>query len=497
MTTDTSDPTAQSLDTYVPDQRRLASSSVKFLGAVAISVGIQGPTGGILFLPALMAEVVGRQGPFAFFVAMIAMFPIAYVFGAFSRQYATAGSAYAFVGSTLKPVVGFAACFSLLIVYFTYTVATLAGTANIFESLLADLGLPHIPWPVVALAFLGLAWYLAHRTIHFSALVILALEGAGLLLVLVVGTVVIAKGGYQGNSVRLSPLTRHGLPFQTAMLGLVFAYTGFSGFEGAAAVGEETKLPRRNIPAAIFASLLIGGCFYTFGSFIETIGFPAGKALSESQAPLQVVSSQFLAPWVGTVILLAAVVSVFGAVLACLNASARLLYALGRDGFISERLSTTHGRFRSPHVAVAVIAILSGLGILVLIDLQPLEVFFYTATLGADMILVVYLMVCVAGVVLATRLHKPFLGLVSVTGIAVLVGVIRYTVYPAPIYPFNRLQILAGLLILTGFAIPLLFRGFLTRINTSPLLTAGVVTETGVGPDATELSSDRPPTTIS
>jgi len=470
---------------YAAQDRRLASNSLRFLGGVAISVGIQGPTGGILFIPALMAGIVGSQGPFAFFIAMLAMLPIAYVFGAFSREYASAGSAYAFAGSALKPLVGFAACFSLLIVYITYTSANYTSTTNIFEALLHDQGLPHIPWPLVALVFFGLSWYLAYRTIHFSALLIFALEGISLLIVLVVGIVVIAKGGYHGHGLHLQPLTRHGLPFQTAMLGLVFAYTGFSGFEGAASTGEETKLPRRNIPAAIFASLLIGGGFYTFGSFIETIGFPNAAALGKSEAPLQVVSAAFVAPWVGTLILVASVVSAFGAILACHNAAARLLFALGRDGFISDKLARTHPVQRSPHIAVGAVAVLSALGVVGLIDKQPLDIFFDQATVGADMILCVYLIVCIAGVALAVRRRKPLLAIVSVVGIAVLALVIRYTVYPIAQYPFNRLQIIAGALVLLGFAIPLLIPGFHRRVKASPLFTGELATagDAGEGPE--------------
>lgn len=47
---------------YAAQDRRLASNSLRFLGSVAISVGIQGPTGGLLFLPALMAGSSAVRG---------------------------------------------------------------------------------------------------------------------------------------------------------------------------------------------------------------------------------------------------------------------------------------------------------------------------------------------------------------------------------------------------------------------------------------------------
>lgn len=455
-----------------PSERRLAPNSLRFLGSVAISIGIQGPTGGILFIPALMAGIVGAQGPFAFFIAMLAMLPVAYVFGAFSRAYASAGSAYAFAGAALRPLVGFAACFALLFVYITYTAANYTSTTNIFQALLHSEGIGHVPWPVLAATFFALSWYAAYRTIHFSALLVLVLEGVSLLVVLVVGIVVMAKGGYHGTGLHLRPLTAHGLTFQTAMLGLVFAYTGFSGFEGAATTGEETHTPRRTIPWAIIASLLIGGGFYTFGSFIETIGYPSATALAGAQVPLQVVSAHYVSPWVGTLILAASVVSAFGAILACHSAAARLLYALGRDGFVTERLGRTHPVQRSPHVAVATVAVISAIGVLMLANKQPLTIFFDQATVGADLILLVYLLVCVAGLGLAIRRRMALLGVISVVGIGVLAAVIRYTVYPVAPYPFDILQVIALGILVVGFAIPLAIPGFRRRINASPLFRA-------------------------
>jgi len=207
--------------------------------------------------------------------------------------------------------------------------------------------------------------------------------------------------------------------------------------------------------------------------------------LGQSEAPLQVVSAAFVAPWVGTLILVASVVSAFGAILACHNAAARLLFALGRDGFISDKLARTHPVQRSPPIAVGAVAVLSALGVVGLIDKQPLDIFFDQATVGADMILCVYLIVCTAGVALAVRRRKPLLAVVSVVGIAVLALVIRYTVYPIAQYPFNRLQLIAGALVLLGFAIPLFIPGFHRRVKASPLFTGALATagDAGEGPE--------------
>jgi amino acid transporter len=449
-------------------RRRLAGGSLRFLGAVGISVGIQAPTGGLVFIPALMAGIVGSSGPLAFLVALLAMLPVAYVFGAFSREYASAGSAYTFTGDNISPTFGFATAFLLLLVYILYFSATVAGTANNAQALLTANGV-HISWLIPAVVAWLLASYLMFRSIHLSSLLIVVLEGLSLVVVLVVGVIVIAKGGHAHHGVSAGPFRSHGLPIQTLILGLVFAYTGFSGFEGAATVGEEVRLPRRVIPAAIMTSLVVGGAAYTFGSFVETIAYPSGTALAKADVPMVTVAHNLISPWVGTLINVAALVSIFGACLATSNGAARLLFALTRDGFLHDGLAVTHPKHRSPYRSGIVVAVLAGIGFLVLAGKDPLTVFFDTAQLGVYLILVVYLFTCLAGLIFAVRRRRRLLAVIASVGIAVLGVVIKYSINPLPAFPFDWLLLAAGVVVVLSFAIPLASGGFRRRLGTSPL----------------------------
>ena len=60
----------------------------------------------------------------------------------------------------------------------------------------------------------------------------------------------------------------------------VFAFLSWAGFEGAAALGEETDDPGRTIPAAIRRAVLFTGIFYVLCMLAQTLGFgatPAGR----------------------------------------------------------------------------------------------------------------------------------------------------------------------------------------------------------------------------
>src|SRR5262249_54065968 len=156
----------------------------------------------------------------------------------------------------------------------------------------------------------------------------------------------------------------------------------FSGFEGAATTGEEARLPRRIIPVAVVASLVFSGLAYTFGAYIEQIGYASSDALAAADVPMVTVATTYMASWVGTLVNIAALLSLFGGVLACMNAGARLLFVMGRDGFVSRALAAVHARQRSPYRSAAVVAVLSVISLLALAKTTPLDVFFYLAELG-------------------------------------------------------------------------------------------------------------------
>ena len=45
--------------------------------------------------------------------------------------------------------------------------------------------------------------------------------------------------------------------------GMVFSVLSFGGFEGAATLGEETHNPRRNIPIALFCTVIVSAVVFT------------------------------------------------------------------------------------------------------------------------------------------------------------------------------------------------------------------------------------------
>lgn len=451
--------------------RALRSDSIRLVGTVGNAVAIQAPSAGAAILPALMAGLVGISGPLSFGLAIVAMLFVAYAFTIFTREFSSAGSVYAFNGTAMGSGYGFISVWLLLAVYIAYAGSTFCLAAAAAQLLVqAAIGVT-VAWPIFAFAVWALAIALAYRSITVSSVVAFTVEAVALVLVAIVAAAVVAHGGYHEVSLSTTPFTPHGLGFTAIGLGVIFAFTGFSGFEVAATLGEESSQPKRVVPVAIVSALLISGGVYTALSWVETVAFPNAHALIGSGVPLVHVAKSYVSPGMGIVVNVAILASGLGAPLACVNGATRLLFALGRDGFGPRRLAMTHPVHRSPVGALAVVAVLSLVAFLPLLGGTPLTAFFDIATYGADLIIVVYLMTVIAALIwsVRTRRRLPVRLVILAAGAVVLGYVLKSTVYPVPEFPLNLLIYLAGATIVAGLAILACLPGLRRRLAQSPM----------------------------
>ncbi|HUY24379.1 MAG TPA: APC family permease, partial [Candidatus Saccharimonadales bacterium] len=360
--------TADPVRSDVPfDLRR---GSLRLLTTAANAVGIQAPVAGVSFLPALMAGIVGTAGPLSFAVATVAMLFVAYAFVTFTRAFNSAGSVYAFNGRALGRAVGFVSVWLLVAVYLSYAASVYASNANALRALLAlgesgsaGGGIPIVAfltahWIVLAVGCWALTIAIAHRSVRTASTVILACEGVALILVAAVAAAVVLHGGYHHHGLSKVPLVPGAPGLAVLGLGVVFAFTGFSGFEVAATLGEEARLPVRVVPASMVAALLLSGGVYTVMAWVEAGAFSSPAAFAASAAhgvPLVLIAQRFAGPPLAILVLVAAIISGFGAQLACINGATRLLYALGRDRVAPHRLAMVGARYGTPTKALAVV----------------------------------------------------------------------------------------------------------------------------------------------
>jgi amino acid transporter len=452
---------------------RLRAGRLRFFRTIAESVGVQGPTAGVVIIPAILAGISGGGTALVLLVGAVAMGFVAYAFVIFTRGFNSAGSVYGFTGAVAGPVFGFVSAWILMLAYVNFAGGLCMTTADEAQPAFGSVGL-HLSWQAYAIIAFALVMALAYCDIKSSATLILALEGVSMLLVITACSIVLAKGGFHGHAFSSAPFRPGGVNLSVLGLGIVLTFSTFSGFEASATLGEETKQPRRLIPPAIAASLAVVAVFTIGVTAVVTNAYPSISQLSTDPVPLVTVTDTFAASWMGDLINFGAVVSAFGASLACAVGASRILFALGRDtGPVMLRRT---GRLTGAPVGALIWVGVGSLLTLLLFIPEPLatRASAVSFTYGSDLIIAAYTLVVIAAIIFTIRRHMaPVTTVILLVGLAVLGYILKDTFVPLPAAPFSWDALAAGITLVVGIVLPFAYPPVRRGIVNSPLLKVG------------------------
>jgi amino acid transporter len=145
-----------------------------------------------------------------------------------------------------------------------------------------------------------------------------------------------------------APFGAHGI-FAALPAGVVFA---LQGFEQAAQMAGEARRPRKDVSRAIITAMLIGATLYILLEVAFIGGLNPANLVHGWKSPIgagdygpyYTIAIAAGAGWLGTVLLIDAVISPGGTGLIYLGTSARLSYALGEDETLPDQLTQTNRR---------------------------------------------------------------------------------------------------------------------------------------------------------
>ncbi|MEO6892012.1 MAG: APC family permease, partial [Ktedonobacteraceae bacterium] len=243
----------------------------------------------------------------------------------------------------------------------------------------------------------------------------------------------------------IMPHDLSGLFFQSTIAILLVV-----GFESATALAAETKNPGRDIPRAVIISLVIQAVVFYFleyfaaNFFINTgyhssagSGFAAAYA---SGAPIgdmaQIIGDQMLGGngiAFATILAATVVLALIGTSLSCLNTGVRVTHAMGKDTELPAVFGFLHGRFRTPHVGVIVLTVISAvIGSYGVLNIDNLTQITLMSNIGTFLLYGMTCLVCIvafAGVKqrgIITTVLLPALGVVL--NVVMLVGVYYFNI---------------------------------------------------------------------
>ncbi len=461
---------------------------LSFIEAIALSIGIMAPTAAMALNGSLAAGITGSAVPLAFLLATVAVGLASFSFIQFSRYFAHSGSIYAFNGIALGSRAGFFSGWALFGTYLAFTGASIAEVGNFAQTFFGNLHVT-IDWLPLALIAGVIIWVFAYTAIALSTRATLVMEGISILLIVIVTVIILGRGGATG-SLTIQPFVPGNQPFSNVGLAAVFGFLSFAGFEGAATLGEETRNPRRNIPIAILTAVVGTGILYVLVTYAQTVGFGTSAkgvaAFAASTAPLGDLGQRYVGPVMATFINFGATISAFASALGTANASSRILYSMGRDGFITPRLGSTSGRTGSPFIAVAVVMVITFalvLGWSRAPGINGAVLFGYLGTIGVFLILVAYILTNVGAIrfFVARRLWR-WQWIIPVAAILILGYTLYSNLFPVPTPPYNIFPYVALAWLVIGLVFILVSPALVQRIGEHFKENEGLRIEEHAGP---------------
>jgi amino acid transporter len=462
---------------------RLGARRLALPDVIAQSVGFMGPVFAAAFLIPLVAGVISPSGrgaggaaPLSVLIAAAGILALAWVIAAYAREVQAAGSLYDYVSRGLGARVGTAAGW----LYYGGMTVLLAGLLLLIGGYLqstiqAEFGVRPLPgwaWTLLAIAAIAAAGYLGVRISTRSQL---ALALASMLVVAAFFVMVIVRLG-RANSLRPFSPAAASSGWPGILLGALYGVLLFAGFETAANLAEETRRPRRSVPAAILTAAVIAAVFLILASYAEVAGFhdrlrtltaAAGAPLFALGAPAR--DGGYGGLWTDRLLELVVLLDLIAMAVGCAVAASRGLFAMARDRRIPAGLAIVSRRHGTPLGAGIFLVSTSALALLadefwtglVALPQTPhfLALFAWSAAFGGFALVVVYLLVCVGSLrSFATAPHRARLAVAAVVGIVITAGasyasffkVTKPTIYA----PWVALALLA-----IGFASTFVLRG--------------------------------------
>lgn len=435
--------------------------------AVVISVAVMSPAASIFFNTIPQAGLAGAAIPLCYVIGFVVALLVANQYSELSRELPSSGSAYTFVTVGLGRRWGFlTAWIGLAALGLGAPYSFILLSANL-EALVTRWAGVDLPWPVYFLLASAVVFAICYWGIRQSLRIDLAFLAFELGICVLLAGVILFKVGAGGGLTAL-PFTTASVPANGDLaIGVVLAVLSFIGFETAATLGEETRDPHRNIPRAVYGSMIVVGVFYVLMAYAATVGYGVNHmatGYANDAAPFDTIARRYGGPAFAAVIDVVGLLSFMSAAIAIVNGGARILYAASRDGALPRWLAITHANRGTPVVGVASltgVGIVCGLGLGALFT--PIVAFGFFGTLDAILVLMIYTLVNVACLLFFWRQRRARFnvlrhGVFPVLGLLITLGILVAALASPGNAPLSYIPFVVGVWLLIGLALLLVTR---------------------------------------
>ena len=315
---------------------------------MAVMIGIGATMGpGIFALPGELAHMIGPLGVLVYLAMGFLTVFTALNYSELSAAIPLAGGGYSFTSRTLnRPVAFFTG-------WFFWIGNTLACS---MYALIFSLTIRAYFLPEASIALLTLITTVVFTIINFKgmkeAIIVITVMNLVELAVLIG---VAALGMTDIEPRNLEPLAPMG--WGTFVPAMALIYISYVGFELISNAAEEIIQPGKTIPRAILITLGVSTAIYVFVVGVM-MGAVNHSELAQSEIPFIFTAERLFGAWGRWAGIIATIMASLSAFSVTLGASARILYALGRDKHFPYVFAKLHPKFQTPHIALFICALI-------------------------------------------------------------------------------------------------------------------------------------------
>ncbi|WOH20495.1 amino acid permease [Paenarthrobacter sp. GOM3] len=425
------------------------------MGTFQLSMlGIGATVGTGIFI--VFSQAVPVAGPaviWSFVIAAVVAGLTALCYAEMASAIPASGSSYSYAYATLGefPALAVGAC--LLLEYGVSGAAVAVGWSEYLNQALENLFGVRIPEALSsapeaggvvnlpAIALVAMCTLLLVRGVRESAKANAAMVMIKLA-VLVMFIVVGVTGWNQDHFSNFAPMGIAGI---TGAAGIIFF--SYIGLDAVSTAGNEAKNPSRTMPLAIIITLGVVTALY-IAVAVVAIGAQETQAFEGQEAGLAAILQTVTnASWPGTVLALAAIVSIFSVTLVVLYGQTRIFFAMSTDGLVPPVFSRVNARTRTPIAGTFI----TGSAVAVLAGLLPISFLAEMTSIGT---LVAFIVVALAVIIRrAQNPNQPAPFKVPLYPVVPILSIIGCLWIIKDLRPVTLIAFIAWLLLATAFYI--------------------------------------------
>lgn len=418
----------KSLDAFEADMKK--SELKRVLGKWSLTaIGIGAIIGGGIFVLTGTGAYY-HAGPalaLSFIIAGIACVFAALCYSEFASMIPVEGSAYAYAYGTIGEIFAWIIGWGLILEYAMGSMTVAVSWSGYFNKLIGLFGL-HLPdyltqdpgsyqgvgfsmnLPATVIVLLVTALLVKGTKEAAKANnIIVVLKVSAVLFVIIVGAFCINTANWHPFIPEATKLIDHGVSREVygwsgVISGAAAIFFAYVGFDAVSTQAGEAINPKKDVPFAIVASLLVCTILYILVSLVLTgmmnyTDFnPLGKYPTAIKAPVAMAFEIAGMPWAVFIITVAATVGLISVLMVMMLGQSRIFLGMSKDGLIPKFFSEIHPVNKTPYknsiFLGAIIAIVAGF--------TPISTLADMTSFGT---LFAFTMVCVA--VWLLRIREP------------------------------------------------------------------------------------------